>query len=116
VRDNPRLNWLLEPGKRGQTAWVVPGKYVLGAPLPPHRPFDLALGIVGESDVSAGQWGMTADPVEMSKNFTEFCPEVRELLSLVDRCVKWTLGEMPPLPTCRSENGRVVLTGDAWHA
>ena len=30
--------------------------------------------------------------------------------------MKWTLCDLPPLETCRSENGRVVLIGDAFHA
>ena len=54
----------------------------------------------------------------MAAEFSDFCPDITELLSLIpeNQCVQWTLAELPPLPHARSANGRVVLLGDAWHA
>lgn len=56
------------------------------------------------------------DLAPASKSTVRCCTKVKELLRHVDRAVKWTLGELPPLETCKSDNGRVILVGDAWHA
>lgn len=52
----------------------------------------------------------------MRKLFEGFCHTVRALFGLVEGCAKWTIGELPPLRTWRSENGKGVLVGDATHA
>jgi salicylate hydroxylase len=114
IRNNPKLDWLLQ--NDNETAWMGPGKYVLAWPLPTDKPYDVVCSIACASDIPAGKWGIVADPEEVSEEFSNFCPEVRELLDKMDRSIKWTLAELPPLSTCRSENGRVVLMGDAWHA
>jgi salicylate hydroxylase len=111
---NPKLEWLLTSGN--EIAWVSHDQYVLSWPLPPNRPYDVVCCIVRESDVAPGLWGVKDDPANVQKDFAKFCPEVVELLSHADRCIKWTLAELPPLTTCRSTNGRVVLLGDAFHA
>lgn len=72
--------------------------------------------MVRDSDVPVGLWGVKEDPKVIQELFSDFCPEVVELLKNVDMCIKWTLAELPPLPTCRSDDGTVVLLGDAFHA
>lgn len=114
MRGNPLLEPLLHSGN--EIGWQAPGRYILSWPLPPNRPYDVVTCIQRESDVPAGRWGITADPEEARRDFQDFCPQVKELLSHIDGCVKWTLAELPPLPTCKSENGKVVLIGDAFHA
>lgn len=114
MRGNPKLEWLLT--NHNEMAWVSHNRYVLSWPLPPNKPYDVVCCVVRESDVPPGLWGVREDPAVVQKEFSTFCPEVVELLSHVDRCVKWTLAELPPVETCRSENGRVVLLGDAFHA
>ena len=113
MRNNPKLKWLLQ--SPNEFCFTSPGKYVLAWRMPEKRDFDVVACVVRQSDVPPGHWGIKADPVEMAKDFQDFCPEVVELLSKVDRCIKWTLAELAPLPTCRSENGRVMLLGDAWY-
>lgn len=116
MRGNPKLEWLLN--NHNDMCFVSPNAYVLGWPLPTNRPYDVVCCVVRESDVPPGLWGVKEDPAIVRQAFSHFCPEVVELLSHVeqDRCIKWTLAELPPLATCRSANGRVVLLGDAFHA
>lgn len=84
--------------------------------MPPNRPFDVVPGITEPGNVPLGKWGHTVDVKDAVSQFRDFCPEDKELLSHADRAVKWTLGELPPVETCRSDNGCVLLIGDAWHA
>ena len=114
MRDNPKVAWLLSIGD--SMAWSCPGAYILAWPMPPDRPYDIVAMVRKESDVPPGLWGLKDDPANMRGEFQHFCSEVTELLDAVDECVKWTLAELDPLTTCRSDNGRVVLVGDAWHA
>ena len=114
MRGNPKTEWLLENGD--EMIWTVPGRYILTWPLPSNRAYDVVTAIQRPSDVPAGRWGVKADPEEARRDFQDFCPEITELLQHIDTCVKWTLAELPPLETCRSENGRVFLIGDACHA
>ena len=112
MRGNPKVEWLLH---NGDEAWLGKERYVLTWPLPPDRPYDIVSAVSRPSDVPAGQWGCVVDPSEMQQEFSHFCPEIRELLSHVDRCIKWTIAELPRLQTFRSDNGRVVLVGDSAH-
>ena len=114
MRGNSKIEWLLENGN--EMMWTVPGRYVLSWPLPENRDYDVVLAIQRPSDVPAGKWGVRAELDEATREFQDFCPEIVELLANVGSAVKWTLAELPPLETCRSENGRVVLIGDAFHA
>ncbi|KAF2102019.1 FAD/NAD(P)-binding domain-containing protein [Rhizodiscina lignyota] len=110
----PTLDWLLK--NHDSMCWTTEGKYILTWPMPPNRFYDVVCVVVRESTVPPGVWGTKADPVKMKKNFQDLCPEVRDLLDRVDACVEWTQAELPPIDTFRSEDGRVVLMGDACHA
>ena len=114
MRGNPKIERLLH--NEDEMLWTTPGRYVLSWPLPDHRPYDIVTCIQRPSDVPPGRWGVRADPDEARRDFGDFCSEVRELLSHIDSCVKWTLAELPPLSTCKSRNGKVVLIGDSFHA
>ena len=114
MRNNPKLKWQLESGN--SYIFTAPGAYVLSWPMPPHRDYDVVACVTGESAVPAGLWGIKDDPENLRREFQHFCPEVRELLDQIDLCVNWGLAELDPLETCRSENGTVVLLGDAFHA
>lgn len=114
MRQSSRLKHLLE--EPHSYAWSVPGRYVLGWPLVENRDFDIVLCLQKKGDVPPGRWGTKVDPEDGIQHFQDFCPLVVELLSHVETAVKWTLGEVPPLNTCKSKNGRVLLIGDAFHA
>lgn len=112
--ENPLLQDLLDVPMT--SIYTVSGRYVLMWPLPSNRPFDVTLCITEPGDIPLGKWGHSVDVKEVTSKFQDFCPKIKELLSHMDRVVKWTLGEIPPLETCKSDNGRVILIGDAWHA
>ena len=112
--NNPNLAWLLED--RTSQAWLMSGKYILSWPLPPHRPYDVVVCIGDGCDVPYGFWGINADPEQVRNEFGDACPAIRDLLANIGPCIQWRLAELPPLSTCRSEKGGVVLLGDAWHA
>ena len=114
MRGNPKLEWLLN--SKNEMVWSVPGRYVLSWPLPENRAYDVVTAIKRPSGLPVGVWGSKADPEEARREFADFCPEVRELLANIDTAVKWQLAELPPLETFRSDNGRVVVIGDAAHA
>ena len=45
-----------------------------------------------------------------------WCPIVRKIANLIERADTWTLAEVPTLERYVSENGKLVLIGDAAHA
>lgn len=94
----------------------APGRYILTWPLSANRAYDIVLGVQTPGDIPPGRWGTPVSIEEAQNHFHDFCPMVKEMLSHMDSAVKWTLGELPPLLTCKSDNGRIVLIGDAWHA
>ena len=114
MEQNALLKELLTSGN--EMVWTAPGRYVLSWPLPPNRPYDVVTCVQRKRDVLAGRWGVRADFDEARKDFQDFCPQVKALLDLMDGCMKWTLADLPPVETCKSENGRVVVIGDAFHA
>lgn len=109
-----KLEGLLQPGN--EMVWTAPGKYILSAPSFAQNHYDVITCVQQSIDVPNARWGVKSTPDEARQDFRDFCPEAQKLLSLLDESVMWTLAEIPTLNTCRSENGRVVLTGDAWHA
>ena len=56
------------------------------------------------------------DPTELLEAYKDFFSPVPELLASIKKCVKWTIVYLPVLPSYSSENGRIVLLGDAAHA
>ncbi len=111
---NPNLKWLLEKGT--SQSWLMPKKYVLAWPMPPDKPYDVVVCVGDGCDVPYGHWGIKADPKQVADEFGDACPAIRDLLAKIGPCVQWRLAELPPLKTCRSDKGGVVLLGDAWHA
>jgi len=114
MRASPALTQLLNSGN--EMAWTAPERYVLSWPLPEKRDYDVVTCVQQVGDVSLGKWGARTEPDDARKDFQDFCLLVRELLGHIQTSVKWTLAELPPLKTCRSENGRVVVIRDAFHA
>ncbi|KAJ9617056.1 hypothetical protein H2200_000777 [Cladophialophora chaetospira] len=114
MRNNPNLAWLLEKGT--SQCWLMKGKFVLAWPMPPHKAYDVVVCIGDGCDVPYGYWGIEADPKQVADEFGDACPTIRDLLDNIGPCIQWRLSELPPLSTCRSDKGGVVLLGDAWHA
>lgn len=71
---------------------------------PSHRPFNKEAHDTISPEV---------DPSEVSEAYKDFYSPVPELLRQVKKCVRWTIVYLPQLSTYSSENGRLVLVGDA---
>ena len=115
MRSNPNLAWLLE--NNNVQMWVFDGRYILSWPMPENKPYDVVICVGREGcDVPYGHWGIRADPKEVAAEFGDACDTVKDLVANIGPCVQWRLADLPPLETCRSERGGIVLLGDAWHA
>ena len=71
---------------------------------PCHRPFNKEAHDSSSPEI---------DPSELVEAYKDFFSPVPELLNQVKKCIRWTIVYLPQLPTYSSENGRVVLVGDA---
>ncbi|KAF7196851.1 FAD-dependent monooxygenase OpS4 [Pseudocercospora fuligena] len=97
--------------------WCGPGLCMLGYPVASGELYNLVLSVPRPPDEDAvGKWSQPGDVKEGEKLLEIFCPRARRLWSLVEECNKWTLGDLPALPTFVSESGRLVLVGDCAHA
>lgn len=65
-----------------------------------------------------GEWYEVGDLNKVKTKYSGFDPVVRKLLDLAKPgdCYIWRLSEMPHLEKWVSDNGKVVITGDAVHA
>ena len=62
-------------------------------------------------------WTSTADRSEVEKDFKDFDPTIRRIISSMDQQVgKWRLNDRNPLAQWTFLHGKVVLVGDAAHA
>jgi salicylate hydroxylase len=68
------------------------------------------------NDAPLMSWNTPGDVEEMRKLSEGLRHTVRALFGLVESCAKWTIGELPPPRTWRSEKGKVVPVGDAAYA
>ena len=63
-----------------------------------------------------GSWSQPGDVESVRTSFSDFAPLVHKLLQLVDSCLEWSLARVPEIPTWRSQDGTILLIGDAAHA
>lgn len=96
--------------------WFGPGRFVVGYPISNNRFFNLAMVTPREEETLVTSWNQPGDPGELRLEFGSFSPFVQKLTGLVEKCAKWTIAEIPELPTWSSRSGRTVLLGDAAHA
>ncbi len=95
------------------TVHVGPGRHLVTYPLRGGSLINVVAVCERETWVEEG-WSHTDDPDNLRAAFTQFSPEVRRLLSLVDETAIWGLFSHPVAPSwCQS--GTTIL-GDAAHA
>lgn len=95
--------------------WMGPQRHVVAYAIRgmPAELFNMVLAAPGEASV--GIWNEPVSVDTVRKAFSEFEPTVNHLLDCADVSHQWRIAEAPPLPRWSSENGRVLLVGDAAH-
>ena len=97
--------------------WCGPGLCMLGYPVAAGELYNIVLSVPRPPDEDAvGKWSQPGDVKEGAKLLEPFNERAKKLWSLVESCNKWTLGDLPAMPTFVSQSGRMVLVGDCAHA
>ncbi|TVY82182.1 FAD-dependent monooxygenase OpS4 [Lachnellula suecica] len=94
--------------------WMGPDSHIVGYPIRKGEMYNLVICRRGKASV--GKWNEPADINEVREHYTGWEPNLRQVLSNVTSCQKWKLAYLPPLDQWISDNGRVVIIGDAAHA
>ncbi|MCJ1302725.1 hypothetical protein MMC08_005529 [Hypocenomyce scalaris] len=94
--------------------WIGYRRHIMAYPIRNGSLYNLVLSHPGQAPV--GSWSEPGDVDEMRRQYRNFDPVVRQVLTHVDAVIKWKLSDLEPLPTWVSASGRVVLIGDAAHA
>ena len=65
-----------------------------------------------------GVWDRHGNIEDVKREFRQFHESITSDLQYAkdEDCFIWRLSDLPILPSCRSESGKVVLIGDAAHA
>jgi salicylate hydroxylase len=98
--------------------WLGPAKIVCGLNMPDHGDmYNLCL-ISEEEEGKEGQWYTLGDLEKVKKNYESFDKRIIQILDKAkpEDCHVWRLAETPPLERWCSEEGKVVIVGDAPHA
>lgn len=97
--------------------WLSPGKLFLTQPFQIRCGYRMIFCDRGnESSGEVGAWNEPGDTEELRKRYSEFDPFIHKTLDTSESCSKWRVAEVPHLSRWSSENGRIVLLGDAAHA
>jgi salicylate hydroxylase len=114
LKEDPELSHLLEEAN----FWLGPSRLVVGLNMPDMGDRYNVLLVSEEPAGKEGEWYELGDLKKVNEKFDDWDPAVRKLLELgkPDDCYIWRLSEMPPLERWMSDNGKVVMVGDAVHA
>lgn len=97
--------------------WCGPGIAMLGYPIAAGALYNIVLSVPRPANEEAvGKWSQPGDVNEGAALLAPFGPRPKKLWSLVEECNKWTLGDVPAMPTFISQNGKFVVIADAAHA
>lgn len=131
---------LIQPENDKVEVWLGPERMVLSYPIRqgPSAQYNLVLVHPEKIDPANNgkpvRFPRPALVSEVSGHYSDFCPQVKSIVSVVtpedkndyfikqaaldpkDGILQWKLADLSQLPTWSSENGRVVLVGDAAHA
>lgn len=95
-------------------AWIGADRHVMAYPIRKGAMYNLVMCHPGQA--KPGEWNVPGDVDQMKATYADFGPLIRKVITKVTSCLRWTLADLPPLPTWLSESGQVVLIGDAAHA
>lgn len=71
------------------------------------------VGFVPSDDEMRESWSAPGDPATLAREFADWDPKVRKIISHVDTTFRWGLYDREPLS--QWSNGRLTLLGDAAH-
>ncbi|KAK8128640.1 monooxygenase [Apiospora sp. TS-2023a] len=111
IQDRELRDWL--EGPRVQI-WLGPGTHAAGYSIRQGKQFNLAL--LALDDFQDKETWVRGKMEELQERFRGWDPLLGKMLEQVKEVAKWRLMHIPVLPTWRSENGRVVMSGDCCHA
>ena len=98
-------------------AWAGPGVMVLVYVVGAGKYLNVVVSVPQPNSVApVAKWNQKGDVEEIKRLLEGWCPIVRKIANLIERADTWTLAEVPTLERYVSENGKLVLTGDAAHA
>ncbi|RVX72524.1 hypothetical protein B0A52_03714 [Exophiala mesophila] len=95
-------------------AWIGHQRHVMAYPIRQGAMYNLVMCHPGQA--KPGVWNEPGDVQQMRETYATFDPVIRKVIDNVTSCLRWTLADLPPLPTWLSQSGKVVLIGDAAHA
>lgn len=95
-------------------AWIGNQRHVMAYPIRQGAMYNLVMCHPGQA--KPGVWNEPGDVQQMRETYSQFDPLIRKVIGKVTSCLRWTLADLPPLPTWLSKSGKVVLIGDAAHA
>ena len=101
---------------QNQLSWAGHNKHIIGYPIAQGELYNLVLVVPETTDAPIAAYNQSGSVAEMRREFSGWHDSIQTMLSLAQTCSKWTLAELPPLPTWSSEDGGIVLLGDACHA
>ena len=99
-----------------QLSWAGHNKHIIGYPIARGELYNLVLVVPETTDAPIASYNESGSVAEMRQEFSGWHESIEVMLSLAESCSKWTLAELPCLRTWSSEDGGVVLLGDACHA
>ncbi len=91
--------------------WLAPRTHVVHYPV--RDGALIAVIVVTEDTWRGAEWAAPAEGQQIAARASRLAPEVRRFLALAPEWRKWSLFDVPPLPTWTW--GRVALLGDAAH-
>lgn len=101
------------------THWIGPSAHAVGYPLRGGELYNIIIDITHDTDpsppLSFSDWMHKHSNTELLARFADWCPEVREILSLTGTYLKWRLADFDQLKTWVHPSGHAVLLGDACH-
>lgn len=96
---------------------IGPGRWFLIYPMPQKDFLGISCGNATYGlPAKVNHWNGDGDPRDLCKSFETFAPEYRKLLTHVTKCDKWQIADGPAIDRWTSDNGRVIVMGDAAHA
>jgi salicylate hydroxylase len=93
--------------------WMGHERHVIGYPIRNGELYNLVMSHPGKASV--GKWNEPGNPDEMRAQYSNWDPIIQRVLTHVTHCLKWKLAYLPPLEKWVSDNGQVVVIGDAAH-